>query len=266
MPGHRHPAGCRAWLGLKRPAADSRFLPAPPQSAEPRPESASGGPGRSTWLGGRCCAACFIPVQEKECEPSGLNRPSAGSRALVPTPCRVPVCWPRSAARSSAPPDSSPSPVSWSRRPLALAPPLRAARKFAAAPSLCLRCLQTWSKSRGWAEGRPLRLRPGGRRGCSRPLQLGVGVWSVLEAWALGGGSGHWVTAQPPPGKWLTQNKGIRCVGPLFSHLYNEATSLVAQTVKNLSAMRETQVQSLGREDPLEEEMATQSSTLARRI
>ena len=36
--------------------------------------------------------------------------------------------------------------------------------------------------------------------------------------------------------------------------------------VKNLSTMRETQVQSLGWEDPLEEEMATQSSTLARRI
>ena len=40
-------------------------------------------------------------------------------------------------------------------------------------------------------------------------------------------------------------------------------TSLVAQMVKNLPAMRETQVQSLGREDPLEEEMATHSSILA---
>ena len=33
--------------------------------------------------------------------------------------------------------------------------------------------------------------------------------------------------------------------------------------VKRLPAMWETQVQSLGREDPLEEEMATHSSTLA---
>ena len=39
--------------------------------------------------------------------------------------------------------------------------------------------------------------------------------------------------------------------------------SLVAQTVKNPPAMQETQVQSLGWEDPLEEEMATRSSTLA---
>ena len=37
--------------------------------------------------------------------------------------------------------------------------------------------------------------------------------------------------------------------------------SLVAQKVKHLSAMRETQVQSLGREDPLEKEMAAHSST-----
>ena len=43
-------------------------------------------------------------------------------------------------------------------------------------------------------------------------------------------------------------------------------TSLVAQMVKRLPAIRETWVQSLGREDPLEEEMATQSSTLAWRI
>ena len=40
----------------------------------------------------------------------------------------------------------------------------------------------------------------------------------------------------------------------------------VAQVVKSLPAMRETRVQSLGREDPLEKEMATHSSTLAWKI
>jgi len=40
----------------------------------------------------------------------------------------------------------------------------------------------------------------------------------------------------------------------------------VAQTVKNPPAMRETWVQSLGWEDPLEEGMATHSSILAWRI
>ena len=39
-------------------------------------------------------------------------------------------------------------------------------------------------------------------------------------------------------------------------------TSLVAQMVKNLPAMQETQVQSLGGEDPLEKERATHSSIL----
>ena len=42
--------------------------------------------------------------------------------------------------------------------------------------------------------------------------------------------------------------------------------SLVAQIVKHLPAMQETQVQSLGLEDPLEEEIATLSSILAWKI
>ena len=42
--------------------------------------------------------------------------------------------------------------------------------------------------------------------------------------------------------------------------------SLVAQSIKNLPAMQETQVQPLGWEDPLEKGMATHSSILAWRI
>ena len=42
--------------------------------------------------------------------------------------------------------------------------------------------------------------------------------------------------------------------------------SLVAQVVKPLPTVQETQVQSLGREDLLEKEMATHSSTLAWKI
>ena len=42
--------------------------------------------------------------------------------------------------------------------------------------------------------------------------------------------------------------------------------SLMAQRLKHLPGMQKTQVQSLGREDPLEKEMATHSSTLAWRI
>ena len=46
----------------------------------------------------------------------------------------------------------------------------------------------------------------------------------------------------------------------------SEGASLVIQTVKNLPAMQETWVQSLGWEDPLGEGMATHSSILAWRI
>ena len=42
-----------------------------------------------------------------------------------------------------------------------------------------------------------------------------------------------------------------------------ERASLVAQMIQNLPAMWETQVQTLGREYPLEKEMATHSSILA---
>ena len=41
------------------------------------------------------------------------------------------------------------------------------------------------------------------------------------------------------------------------------ASPVVAQTVKHLPAMWETQVRFLGQEDPLEKEMANHSSTLA---
>ena len=47
---------------------------------------------------------------------------------------------------------------------------------------------------------------------------------------------------------------------PLYTH------TLVAQMVKNLPTMQQTQVQSLGWEEPLEKGMATKSSILAWRI
>ena len=46
----------------------------------------------------------------------------------------------------------------------------------------------------------------------------------------------------------------------------HDGASLVAQMVKNLPAMQETQVQFLGRQDPLEKGMATHSRILAWRI
>ena len=51
-----------------------------------------------------------------------------------------------------------------------------------------------------------------------------------------------------------------------YSSLQNNGSSWIAQSVKNLPAMQETQVQFLGQEDPLEKEMATRPNILAWRI
>ena len=62
----------------------------------------------------------------------------------------------------------------------------------------------------------------------------------------------------------LQENLGHLVVRLAYTHFI--LASLVAQVVNNLPAMWETQVQSLGRGDPLEKGMATHSSMLAWRI
>ena len=59
----------------------------------------------------------------------------------------------------------------------------------------------------------------------------------------------------------ISQLKSLNCSVPM-----SLGVSLVAQIEKNLPAMQETQVQSLGWEDPLEKGMATHSSILAWKI
>ena len=59
--------------------------------------------------------------------------------------------------------------------------------------------------------------------------------------------------------------KGANAPG-LISQYSIVWTSLVAQTVKHLSTMRETWVRFLGWEDPLEKEMAIHSNTIAWKI
>ena len=59
----------------------------------------------------------------------------------------------------------------------------------------------------------------------------------------------------------------VRCPGEGIDYpLKYSWASLVAQTVKNPPAMQKTCIQSLGREDPLEKEMAARSSILAGKI
>ena len=59
---------------------------------------------------------------------------------------------------------------------------------------------------------------------------------------------------------------GFKIAEPIMIVLYHYITSLEAQTIKRLFTMQETRVQSLGREDILEKEMAPHSSTLAWKI
>ena len=49
----------------------------------------------------------------------------------------------------------------------------------------------------------------------------------------------------------------------IWRHIQREGASLLAQLIKNLPAMQETQVRFLGGEDPQEEGKATHSSVLA---
>ena len=64
----------------------------------------------------------------------------------------------------------------------------------------------------------------------------------------------------------LTQVPGIVQTLRFFRGHLCSLTSLVAQMVKHLPTMQETQVQSLGWEDPLEKKMASSFSILAWRI
>ena len=64
----------------------------------------------------------------------------------------------------------------------------------------------------------------------------------------------------------FTQRSGSFCAYIKFTVAFLSMASLMAQTVKHLPVIWETQVQSLGWEEALEKEMATHSNTLAWKI
>ena len=65
----------------------------------------------------------------------------------------------------------------------------------------------------------------------------------------------------PPP--WGLPDPGIKPRSPAASALVGEFFTTEPQSVKNLPAVQEIQVRSLGQEDPLEKGMPTYSSILA---
>ena len=88
-------------------------------------------------------------------------------------------------------------------------------------------------------------------------------LWLTLRLWSptfWHQGQASWKTISHAWGA----GDGFRVIQAQYT--YCALTSLVAQAVKRLPAVQETQVRSLGWEDPLEKEMATHSSTLAWRI
>ena len=86
--------------------------------------------------------------------------------------------------------------------------------------------------------------------GWEDPLEKGMATHFSILAWRI-----LWTQ-----GAWRATVHGLTKISCNFQ------ASLVAQMVKNLPAIRETWVQSLGWEDPLEKGMATLSSILTWRI
>ena len=95
-------------------------------------------------------------------------------------------------------------------------------------------------------------------------MEIGVGNGNTLQYSCLENWGTEELGSYYPWGR-KESDTTERLHFPLF-RLFFFRTSLVVQTVKSLSTMWETQVQSLGWKDPLEKEMAIHSSSLARKI
>ena len=94
--------------------------------------------------------------------------------------------------------------------------------------------------------------------------QLVKNLPAMWETWV---GKIHWSRDRlPTPVFWPGEFQGLHSPWDRSWTQLRDFHSLVAQMVKNLPAMWETQVPSLGQEDPLENRMATHSSMLAWRI
>ena len=81
----------------------------------------------------------------------------------------------------------------------------------------------------------------------------------LLTQWVWANSRRWWRTGKPGD----LQSMGLQRIGHYWVTDQQQKPSLVAQMVKNLSAMKETWVPSLGQEDLLEKGMATHSSILA---
>ena len=88
---------------------------------------------------------------------------------------------------------------------------------------------------------------------------------SSILAWTILNGQRSLVGCSSWDHKELETTERACMQGSSGSLVWNKQI-LMAQRLKHLPAIQETGVRSLGREDPLEKEMATNSSTLAWKI
>ena len=121
---------------------------------------------------------------------------------------------------------------------------------------------------------------PGKKRVVSAQRALGLWVVGCCELCAgevpqsfhslsrssFRGRQGNTVRRNPGLGIWGEKRAHNSCCRNSALEKVSPRTSLVAQTAKRLPPMQETRVRFLGREDPLDKEMATHSSTLAWKI
>ena len=96
-------------------------------------------------------------------------------------------------------------------------------------------------------------------------IHLLMDIWAV-SLLAIKNNNTMYICAQVSV--WISAFNSFMCIPrvELLGSVVIHWASLVAQSVKNLPAMWENWVQSLGWEDPLEEDRATHSSILAWRI
>ena len=91
-------------------------------------------------------------------------------------------------------------------------------------------------------------------------LSDSLGCWT---SWGVPELGLAWGPAKPSLGVISSRSSLMNLLQCFILELILAQSSLVAQRVKNLPAVQETWVQSLGQEDPLEKGMATHSSILA---
>ena len=98
---------------------------------------------------------------------------------------------------------------------------------------------------------------------CDENYQLWKGKVGVLQAFDRG-----WILSRNGIQLAFQREETVKANAPAETHTVHcrvkeqSGCSLVVQVVENLSTMQETQVRSLGQEDPLEEGMATHTSVL----